>query len=51
MYLFHEEVLLHEIPNPISIVSVVRVDVELQGMEVTTEKEKTFRKFDVVLLQ
>ena len=51
MYLFHKEMFLHQIPQAVRVVSVVWMNVELQGMEVATEKEQPFGEFDVLFLQ
>jgi hypothetical protein len=44
-------VFVHEFPEAVRIVGVVGVDVELERMEVSTEKEQTLRELDVLLLE
>ena len=51
MYLFKEKVFVHEFPKAVSIVRIVRMDVELERVKVATEKEQPLGQFDVLLLE
>ena len=42
---------VHDLPEAVSVVGVVRMDVELEGVEVSTEEEEAVRELDVVLLE
>ena len=50
-YLFQEEVFVHEFPEAVCVVGVVRVNVELERVEVSTEKEQALRQLDVLFLE
>ncbi len=42
---------LHQRLHPVSVVSVVRVNVELHGVKVPGEKEEALRQFDAKVPQ
>ena len=42
---------VHEFPEAVCIVCVVGMDVELERVEISTEKEQAFRQLDVLLLE
>ena len=42
---------VHEFPEAVCIVGVVWVNVELERVEVSTEKEQALRQFDVLFLE
>ena len=50
-YLFKEKVFVHEFPEAVCVVCVVGMDVELERVEISTEKEQAFRQLDVLLLE
>lgn len=50
-YLFEEKVFVHEFPEAVCIVRVVGMDVELERVKVSTEKEEALRQLDVLLLE
>ena len=50
-YLLQEKVFLHEVPDSVRVVSVVRMNVEFERVKVATEKEKAIGEFDVLLLE
>ena len=42
---------VHEFPEAICIIGVVRMNVELERVEISTEKEQTLRQLDILLFE
>lgn len=51
MYRIHQELSLKQFLEAVSIISVLRVDVQSHRVEVTTENQKTLWQLEAVLLE